>query len=161
PPDGTVTGVALLMRSHSGESMHILKVVPRPGLPLQSTLFGMAQNAAQLLASRGVQLEVASSLSIHLLLLHDPVLHGSVADPQLLGVDTSSRAFRVTERDKLGVVFAPARSAEECLREAAQQARVAEPAAATVCTLRAIADLPRVSIGVAPQPVRGPVVRPP
>src|SRR5207237_678805 len=92
--------------------------------------------------------------------LYDPTMHGTVHEPDLRGVDVRRRALLVIERGRSGLVFNPAQSAEELLDDAAEQARVSEPAAAPVFSLEANTTEVRLVVSTAPRPVAGPEVRP-
>jgi predicted class III extradiol MEMO1 family dioxygenase len=99
-------------------------------------------------------------LTVGLTLLHDPVLQGTVADPQLQGFDPGNRAFLVLERNKAGLAFDKNKPAEEVLAAAAEQARVSQPASAGVYSLATVTNVQSVGVSTAPRPVRGPAVRP-
>jgi AmmeMemoRadiSam system protein B/AmmeMemoRadiSam system radical SAM enzyme/AmmeMemoRadiSam system protein A len=161
-PDGTVTG-AVLTLSQPGEpqALHFSQLSLRPGLPLQATLFGLTQAAAQALAAQRLAPEVLRTLQVGLTVLHDPILHGTVADPHLAGLDPHHRAALVLERNKSALLFDPGRKPWELLAEAARQAQVTNQASATVYSLDALSTLPGISVSTAPRPVRGPAVRPP
>jgi AmmeMemoRadiSam system radical SAM enzyme/AmmeMemoRadiSam system protein B/AmmeMemoRadiSam system protein A len=171
-PDGNVTGVILTLqmpvlapggRAGSGTDgshlVHFCQLSLRPGVPLQSTLFTLCQNAAQSLAQQRYGPEALTAAAAHVTILHDATLHGTVGEPELAGIDSKERALLVLERNKSAVVFDPARTAEELLSEASQQARVMQPSAAPVYSLSALALAP-VTLSTAPRPVRGPAVRP-
>jgi AmmeMemoRadiSam system protein B/AmmeMemoRadiSam system radical SAM enzyme/AmmeMemoRadiSam system protein A len=161
-PDGTVNGIVLgLSRPGTTEAAYFSQFQLRPGLPLQSTLFALVQAAAQNLAAQRITPEVFHQLRLGVTFLHDPVLHGTVADPHLAGLEPAHRAIMVLERNKAAVVFDPQRSAEELLAEAAAQARVTHPTGATVYSLDALTNAEAVTVSTAPRPVRGPAVRPP
>jgi AmmeMemoRadiSam system protein B len=128
-------------------------------MALQATLFSLVQAAAQHLAARGATAETVDGLGVGLALLYDPVLHGTVAEPHLAGLEPRGRAVLVLERNKNGLVLDPGRSAEELVREAAAAARVSQPEAAQIMSLAALANVARVHLSTAPQPVRGPEVR--
>ena len=100
------------------------------------------------------------SLHVDLLLLHDPTLHGSAANPQLAGLDPRHRVILVLERNKAGLIFDPERSAEDLLAEAAKLAHVSHPSGAAVFALDALSTSAPVRVSTAPQPARGPAVRP-
>lgn len=161
-PDGNLAGAILLVqRPDSPEAVHFSQFSLRPGVPLQATLFALVQAAAQHLASQRLHPEVLDSVRLGLALLHDPVLHGTVADPHLAGLDPQHRAVLVRERHKSALLFDPGRTAEELLAEAAVQAKVTHPATAAVFSLDALTNMTRISVSTVPRPVRGPEVRPP
>jgi AmmeMemoRadiSam system protein B len=160
-PDGMFNGVVLFVqRPGSNEVRTFSRFSLRPGLALQATLFGLVQAAAQYLASQGVSPEVLGNVPLGLTLLYDPVLHGTVAEPHLAGFDPRQRAVLVLERGKAGLVFDADRPADELVQEAANQARVHQPASAVLFSLAAVTNVARVGVSTAPSPVRGPAVRP-
>jgi AmmeMemoRadiSam system radical SAM enzyme/AmmeMemoRadiSam system protein B/AmmeMemoRadiSam system protein A len=159
-PDGTVNGVVLALRHPAPagtETTYLSQVSLRPGIPLQATLFQLCQNAAQVLAAQRLG-ESLATVQVGLSVLHDPVLHGTVADADLAGVDPRHRALLVTERNKSAIVFDPSRGPAELLAEAAVQARVHHPTAAAVFSLDALARHP-FTVSTAPRPLHGPPVR--
>jgi AmmeMemoRadiSam system radical SAM enzyme/AmmeMemoRadiSam system protein B/AmmeMemoRadiSam system protein A len=161
-PDGTVNGLVLtLSQPGDNQALHFSQMSLRPGVPLQATLFGLVQAAAQSLASQGLAPEVLRNLQVGLTVLHDPALHGTVADPHLAGLDPQRRAALVLERNKSALLYDPGRKPWELLAEAARQAQVTHPRTATVYSFDALSTLPGVSVSTAPRPVRGPAVRPP
>src|SRR5262249_4356019 len=55
--DGTVSGVLLTIRAGTkGRPIDVSRISLRPGLPLQSTLFTLAQDAAQSLFKQGISI---------------------------------------------------------------------------------------------------------
>jgi AmmeMemoRadiSam system protein B len=162
-PDGTVAGAILtLERSAPGEreSAHFCHLSLRPGVPLQSTLFGLCQSAAKMLSSSWMANGAAPGIEVGVTILHDPTLHGTVGEPDLTGIDPANRAILVAERNKTGIVFDPTRKPSELLAEAARQAKVTHPTGAAVFSLDALAQAP-VMLSMAPQPERGSAIRQP
>jgi AmmeMemoRadiSam system protein B/AmmeMemoRadiSam system protein A len=161
-PDGTVNGVALVVqRPGTNEAVTFSRFSLRPGVALQATLFNLVQTAAQYLAAQGVGADALAGVPVGLALLHDPVLHGTVADPHLGGFDPARRALLVVERGKIGLAFDPARPADELVQEAARQARAHQPDGAALFSLAAVTNVARVAVSTAPTAVRGPAVRSP
>jgi AmmeMemoRadiSam system protein B len=154
-PDGDVAGAILTLHRQQGggaDATHFCQLSLRPGLPLQSTLFGLCQRAAQLMANE-------PGLEVSLTILHDPVLHGTVGEHDLRGVDARQRAMLVLERNKSSVVFDPERQPAELVAEAARQAAVSQPGGAALYSLEALAQRP-IAFANTPKVVRGPAVRP-
>jgi AmmeMemoRadiSam system radical SAM enzyme/AmmeMemoRadiSam system protein B/AmmeMemoRadiSam system protein A len=161
-PDGTLNGVVLFVqRPGSTEVRSLSRISLRPGVALQATLFSLVQAAAQYLAGQRVNLSDVLAAPVGLALLHDPVLHGTVAEPQLDGFDPQKRALLVLERNKSGLVFDASQSPEHLVKEAATQARVHQPEAATLFSLATVTNMAQVAVSTAPTPVRGPAERPP
>ena len=157
--DGPINGLVLLVRRpNSDEVLHFSQISLRPGFPLQATLSSLIQAAARQLTTLGLRREHVSTLMIDLVVLYDPVMQGSVADPQLAGY-SRERAILVLERNKSALLLDPLRSAEELLYEAAEQARVTNPKTSGVFSLAALSSASRVSVSTAPQAVRGPADR--
>jgi AmmeMemoRadiSam system radical SAM enzyme/AmmeMemoRadiSam system protein B/AmmeMemoRadiSam system protein A len=161
-PDGMINGaVFAIERPGTAEVRHFSRFSLRPGFALQATLFALVQSAAAYLAKHGVAPESAAKMAAGLTLLYDPVLHGSVADPHLEGFDAKHRAFLVIEREKAGLMFDKGRDAAELLQDAVAKARVTKPENAQVFSLAALTNADQVGLSTAPNPVRGPAVRPP
>ncbi|MCS6850922.1 MAG: AmmeMemoRadiSam system protein B [Gemmataceae bacterium] len=160
--DGQVAGVHVSVRPpRSSDALHFFQLSMRPGVPLQSTLFALSQNAAQALAARGISAEELESLAVGVSIFFDTSLHGTVADPDLAGVEPEHRAVLVMERNKMGIVRDPEQPAERLLELAAGQARVSRPASSAVFSLECATTEPRVALSTAPRPVAGPAIRPP
>jgi AmmeMemoRadiSam system radical SAM enzyme/AmmeMemoRadiSam system protein B/AmmeMemoRadiSam system protein A len=161
-PDGMLQGIVLsLQRPAAAEVVSFSRFSLRQGMPLQATLFNLVQSAAQFLASQGGGAQALNDLQCGLTFLHDPVMNGNVAEPHLAGLDPRQRAVLVLERNKAGLVFDPARPAEELVQEAAKQARVSHPASAPVFSFAAVTNMDRLVVSTAPRPVRGAATRPP
>ncbi len=161
-PDGNVAGVVVSVRhAKATEPLTFSQISLRPGVPLQSTLFTMAQNAAQVLVRGGLRANELSSVSVGLAVLHDPAMHGTVASTEFEGIDPRRRAVLISERNRSGLVFDHQGTAQKLVQEAAQQANVSNPVAAAVFSLAALSTLDRLTFSTAPQPVRGPALRQP
>jgi AmmeMemoRadiSam system radical SAM enzyme/AmmeMemoRadiSam system protein B/AmmeMemoRadiSam system protein A len=161
-PDGMVHGAVVLLHRPGSEPVTVAfhKVSLRPALPLQATLFQLVQTAVQQLGRMGWPLELTGDCSIGLAVLHDPVLHGTVAEPHLDDFDPQRRALLVQERNKAALLYDPDRPADQVLAEAAAQAKVSQPAHAPVFSLETVTNTRPVSVSTVPTPVRGPAVRP-
>lgn len=157
--DGNVNGVVLTIQIGSA-ARQLFELSLRPGVPLQSSLFALCQSAAQMLARDRITHESLALLHVHVALLHDPVLHGTVQEADLAGVDPRQRAILVAERNKTAVVFDPSKQPADLLAEAVRQAHVSQPAAAPVYSLDTLSHGP-FAFSTAPIPVRGHAVRQP
>jgi AmmeMemoRadiSam system protein B/AmmeMemoRadiSam system protein A len=161
-PDRHVTAAALTVRrpgDHNGLTSHRLSL--RPGFPLQATLYSLTQTVAGLLDQQGVTAENLEALEVGVGVYFDPALHGTVADPELDGVEPRQRALLVLEKNRSALVYLPGLSLSELLEEAARQGRVREPAAAAVYSLAALTTEPSLALASIPHAVRGPTMRPP
>ncbi len=160
--DGTVSGVALTLQCPGwSQPITVSQISLRPGLPLQATLFNMAQAAAQALAQQRLGAAELHDVAVGLTVFFDPALHGTVAHPALEGLEARHRALMVLERSKSGIVFDPALGVEGLLAEGVKQAHVTTPAVAALFSLETLTSQARLAISNAPRGERGPAVRPP
>jgi AmmeMemoRadiSam system radical SAM enzyme/AmmeMemoRadiSam system protein B/AmmeMemoRadiSam system protein A len=161
-PDGTLNGVVLLLsQPQPNEVQHFSQISLRAGIPLQATLSNLIQTAARTLAAQRITRDRLATLQVGLMFLHDPAMHGTVADPELHGLDTGARAIMVAERNRTVLLHDPARSADELLADAAGEARLAQPAAASIFSLDVLTNASSARVSTVPRAVRGPAVRPP
>ncbi len=158
--DANVCGVVLTLARPDRDPLHCSQLSLRHGLPLQATLFTLTQAAAQQLAAERPTAQTVADLRAGVSLLSDPMLHGTVGDPHLAGLDPRHRAVLVLERNKTALVYDPHRTPDELLTDAAEQARVTDPLTAAVYSLDAATNLEQFAVSTAPKPVRGPAVRP-
>jgi AmmeMemoRadiSam system protein B/AmmeMemoRadiSam system protein A len=159
--DGQVTGVALSVRRRgSTEGLTVHQLSLRPGVPLQSTLFALTQSAAQALAQQGIREDDLPALEAAVAVFCDPVLHGTVGDPDLAGID-KRRALLIMDGTRSALVFDAAQSPQELLAEGARQAQVRRRTGAGVFSLETLTTDSRLVIANVPRPVAGPAVRPP
>jgi AmmeMemoRadiSam system protein B len=133
----------------------------RPGEPLQATLFNLVESAANALLAQRVRTSSLRDLKVHVTVLYDPAMHGTVSDVDFAGFDPRQRALLVMENAKTAWVFDPQRSPAELLESASRAARVASPAAASVLSLAALSTEASVTVSNVPRPQVGPNVRPP
>ncbi len=161
-PDGNVTGVVLAVsRPGDTEDQSFSQLSLRPGVPLQSTLFSLSQAAAQSVARQGVKANELNTIRVGLAILHDPAMHGTVAEVDLGGIDPRNRAVLVMERNKSALLFDHQRTSQQLVQEASEECQVGNPANAAVFSLGALSTLDRVTIASVPKAVRGPSQRPP
>jgi AmmeMemoRadiSam system radical SAM enzyme/AmmeMemoRadiSam system protein B/AmmeMemoRadiSam system protein A len=158
--DGRVNGVLLLLHRPIAGTLTFSQFSLRPGVPLQATLSALLQAAAQQIAGEGIRREALASLEVALVLLHDPALHGSVANPHLVGC-SPNRAVLVLERNKSALLLDPGRPLEDLLAEGARQACVRDPSSAAVFSLAALSSVTRASFWTVPRASVGPADRPP
>ena len=159
-PDGNVGGLALSVATPDRPSpVHAFQLALRGGVPLQATLYGLAESAAKTLARSDPR---PRGLRVGLTLLNDPALHGSADAPDLRGVDPARRALLLVENGKSALAFAPARSAQGLFDAASGAFDVLNPARAELFSLEARSTEAEVVFGLAPRAVAdGPEARPP
>ncbi len=160
--DGRVHGVSLAVRVPGlAEVLRCSRLSLRPGLPLQATLYDLVQEVEPRLASRGIEAAALAGLPVDLAVLWDPAMHGTVAEPDLDGLDPVTRAVLVIEASKSAWVHDPAESPGALVKTAAREARVRAPASAQVLSLAVASTHAPLAVAEVPRPQPGPGARPP
>jgi AmmeMemoRadiSam system radical SAM enzyme/AmmeMemoRadiSam system protein B/AmmeMemoRadiSam system protein A len=159
-PDGNVSAVALTVTLGEAREplLHSVESSLRPGLPLQSTLFRICENVAGSLRQSSVALD---AIRVGLSVFFDPALHGTVAAPDLRGLDPARRALVALEHDHSVWMFAPTRPAEDLIASVRSELAPVNPGTTTLLSLAAQTTQPEVVIRSAPRPVPGESTRPP
>jgi AmmeMemoRadiSam system radical SAM enzyme/AmmeMemoRadiSam system protein B/AmmeMemoRadiSam system protein A len=158
-PDADVQGVAVMLTQPGTNFwMSVARLSAKEKYPLQTTIFTQCETLAKALAGRDLPLE---QLRVDLLALDDTAMHGTIAEPDLNGIDPATRGVLVTERNKQGFVFDRQLTAEALVRDASQLAQVVAPEWAQLFSLRALSSCERFTIEVTPKPAVGADVRPP
>ncbi len=149
-PDANVNGVVAAVRDAEGRSLlQASKWSLRQPVPLQSTLYHLAEEMARSLGAAGA--ERLGGCQLELLVLFDPAVHGSLAEPDLNGFDPRRRALLAIEGAKSAAVFSRESSAQAVLDEAAKLAQSTMPEATMLFSLEAISNAGRLSAANAPR----------
>jgi len=159
--DGNVCGAALSIEVPGyRDKVECSKVSLRPDMPLQSGLFELVRAAASALQARRIHPRNVQSATVGLSVLWDSAMQGTVAEPELAGVDPRHRAVMAIDRSGWALAYDPDRSAEELLTQAIEKARFPDPSRATVCSLEVVSSEPRFALSNVqpPQAVRRPAV---
>ncbi|HUG68098.1 MAG TPA: AmmeMemoRadiSam system radical SAM enzyme [Pirellulaceae bacterium] len=158
--DGNVNGIALTIKpENSPHGVNFFRLAMRPGMPLQSSCMNLCETAANALKSGQVRL-ASPNATIAISVLHDPAMHGSVAVPDIRGVDPKTRAIMIAEGNKSAWVFDPSLSAQQLLAEAEKQVNVFNPEAANIFSFSVESTESKVTISNAPQAKTGGDSRP-
>ncbi len=158
-PDATVQGVALtidLAAANVGSQFARLSL--RPGLPLQATLFQLCEAAARWLGSQRVAVD---AIETGLMILHDSAMHGTVAEPDLRGVDPVGRALLVVDQQRSAWIHDVHLKPEQQLARAAREAEVLSPRTAAVFSFAAESTRDAMTIVNVPRAESGPPERAP
>ena len=100
-PDGNVHGLAVSLLAADGtEFMQGNRLSLKNSMPLQSTLFAMAEGLAQAVRQNRMPAEQVAQCRVGLTILCEPSLHGTVAEPDLRGVDSQRHMLVVIERNR-------------------------------------------------------------
>ncbi len=160
--DGTVHGLSIAVLPPGREqSLHFSQLSLRPGLPLQSTLYGLAEMAARELSANGIDPQAVANAQLNLTVLWDPATHGTVKEPDFDGFDSAERALLTLESGRWAWSYDPRKSPNELLTEASREAQVRSPGTTTVLSLAALSTESPVLVTAVPRPQTGPKIRPP
>lgn len=159
-PDGNVAGLALFVNEPGKqETMEISKMSMRPLMPMQSSLFMLCQGAAAALKQRASTMHGPQALNLAIAILFDPVMHGTVAAPDLRGFDPSRRALLVAEAQNNAWMYDPDKSPEQLLEDTAKAAKVTTPESAGVFSLGICSTGKPLVVARTVEPQIGPTVR--
>ncbi len=161
-PDMTVNAIVLSMEWGTNEQAEnarqgsALQVSLRPGVPLQSTLYQMCQQAAKMFYEQ----RFVGSLRVGLTLAFDPAMHGFGGKADMTGVETSERAIVISDSRHCGFAYDPTKNAEE-LRQLLRKSLPISSRDASVHSLQVISTMPGVVSVAVPTPVSARGTRPP
>jgi AmmeMemoRadiSam system protein B/AmmeMemoRadiSam system protein A len=160
--DGNVHGVAVSVEAPDGsEWLNASRISLRQSMPLQATLYSLAESMGQALSRQRLDHVRLAGIQVGLTILYDAAMHGSASDPDLRGHDPRGRALVVMERSRSAMIFDPSASPEAALVLAVEKARLLIPAAASVFSLAATSNRPRMVLAQGTAAQAGPNVRPP
>ncbi|MCA9165580.1 MAG: AmmeMemoRadiSam system protein B, partial [Planctomycetales bacterium] len=161
--DSKVSGVVLsLFDSSGGQPEHLIQFAMRPGVPMQSTLFALCEAAARTLRGRNVSVAdvTAGKFAVEVTLLMDPTMNGTVAEPDLRGVESRDRALFVVDNNRSCWVFEPSKSPDQLLAAATAGAQVMNTESAAVFSCFTQSTRSAITIENVPRPVVGNDARP-
>jgi AmmeMemoRadiSam system radical SAM enzyme/AmmeMemoRadiSam system protein B/AmmeMemoRadiSam system protein A len=161
-PDGTVEGVTIsLQPAGAPEPLQFSQLSLRPGVPLQSTLYTLAEAAAGALQRQRIRPEALNQVPLGLTVLYDPAMHGPAADADVAGVDPARRAVLVMEHGHSAWVFDPQKTPAELLAAARRDAQLTSSSSAAVISLAVQSTEAQAALSSVPRPRPGVRVRPP
>ncbi len=160
-PDTTVNAIVLSLewvseQEASARQGSALQVSFRPGVPLQSTLYQMCQQAAQMFYEQRFN----GQINIGLTLGFDPAMHGYGEKADLNGVEASGRAIVISDARHCGFAYDPQQT-PDALRELLRRNMPIGSRDSSVHSLHVISTMPAVVSISAPTPVEQHGIRPP
>ncbi len=156
-PDADVHGVAVMITQPGTNFwLSVSRLSPKEKYPLQTTLFTQCETLAKALAGRDLPLD---RLRVDILTLDDTAMHGTVAEPDMNGIDPTTRGVLVSERNKQGFVFDRTLAPAELVRDASRLAQVVAPEWSQLFSLRALCSCARFTVEMTPKPAGGSDVR--
>jgi AmmeMemoRadiSam system radical SAM enzyme/AmmeMemoRadiSam system protein B/AmmeMemoRadiSam system protein A len=159
-PDLEVSGLALIVRHESGQNVVFSRMQLRGTLPLQMTLLQLTQNAAQWLQQdRAGQGHVQDSKT-GILVLNQPTLHGTLAEPDLRGIDPAQQAILLQDGRHHVLLFDPQLSGEQLMQDAQKTLQAGLSNAVQIVAFTASGSDDRVLQCSRPEPQPGPAKRP-
>ncbi len=134
--DQNVSGLSLAIKlpGRLGDFPRANQFALRPMIPLQTTLYGLAGVAAKMIHSLDTYTTTAGvgGMKLDLTILHDPAMHGTLAHPDLRGLDPSYRTAFVKNGDHQAWMFDPRLTAEELVNLASRHAQISETPQAVI-----------------------------
>ena len=116
--DCTALGLILkVTHAQSGQTQSWIQLSIRDGVPMQSNLFQMTQQAAQWAAQHGYANDLAG-LSVSIAALHQAVHHGACSKSDLRGADSQRRAVVASDGKHWAVQFDSGKPIEQSLQAA-------------------------------------------
>jgi AmmeMemoRadiSam system radical SAM enzyme/AmmeMemoRadiSam system protein B/AmmeMemoRadiSam system protein A len=160
--DGNIHGVILsLLDAGGSEAVQASRIALKSSLPLQSTLFGLTEQLSHALVRQRMTADRLQSLHLALTVLNEPAMQGTLAEPDLRGLQPDQHALVATERGKTAVVFDRQATAEALLSEVRHEIQAGSPEATLLFSLPAITRMSRVKTSHVPRAASGPAIRPP
>lgn len=168
--DGNVQGLRLTVDiTPPGSETPVVEqcgsLVFKPGMPLQSSLFNLAQAMSETLRRHNVALDAVNAAKVGLSVLFDPSMHGLTTDSDaddtdtidldtidLEGVDPHRRAVVVLQQAGWAWAYDSRQSIEEVLAKALTEAHLSKGAPANVLSMEIVSTDERASIGNVPEP---------
>lgn len=150
--DRGVNGVSLALRPAGWRETVVLdQLAITPEIPFQATLGKLCQAAALALRNRRTDPRAVMNASVGLTVLWDPAMHGQLPQPNLEGLDPSSRAVMIAEGPYRSWVFDAESSAEDLVAEARRRAQLSEDSTAHVVSYAAASTSPKAGGTRVPQ----------
>ncbi|HWB13104.1 MAG TPA: AmmeMemoRadiSam system radical SAM enzyme [Pirellulales bacterium] len=159
--DTNVNGIALALEDATGNVWLQSSVLSlRKLMPLQSTVFAQAEEMGRALAARGVNAGRLAEVQVKLAVLFDPAMQGTVAAPDLRGIDASRRSLAVVEGNKSALTWNRQARQGDLLAEAKGLANVTLEESASIYSFATRSNVAQLSVANVPRPQAGPRVRP-
>jgi AmmeMemoRadiSam system radical SAM enzyme/AmmeMemoRadiSam system protein B/AmmeMemoRadiSam system protein A len=160
--EGNICGLALQVGlPRTNEEVSSSTISLRADKPLQSTLYSLTEGLARALRTRQVDPRQLDSMAIHLTVLSDPAMHGTVTEPDLGGIVPRRRAVVVFDRTHTAWIFDPQQTPQQLVAEALRLGQIRDTSQAAIFSLAAVSTGPRMAAAYMPRPEAGPEVREP
>ena len=157
--DGMVNGLAMSISHPSRtEPIHLTRISLRPPMPLQSSLYSLAENASQVLKSQGI---TAAECEIDLTVLYDPATQGSLTTPAIEGLHKGHRAIMANGANRSVCCFDPDGDAKAIVARMNEAMRLPRGTDAALYSFGVVTSCTKFEIAKVPKPVAGPSTRPP
>lgn len=159
--DGNVSGLIAKLVSSDGQTIgQSCRLNLRDSVPLQSSLFQIAQQLGEQLGNQRVSAELLRNSQGELTILTDIAMHGTIDEPDLRGIDPTHRAIAIMQRQRTGVAFDRQASPEQLIHVAIDSAQIDRSEPASIFSAAAVSSAERTTWAQFPQPVNGSDVRP-
>jgi len=159
-PDLEVSGLLLMILPESGQNAVFSRMQLRGTLPLQMTLLQLTQTAAEWLQQNRAGQGRVQDLKTAILVLNQPTLHGTLAEPDLRGIDPAQQAILLQDGRHHVLLFDPQLTAEQLVHQARKTLQASSSNNVQIVAFTASGSDDRVLQCSRPEPQPGPAVRP-
>lgn len=143
------------------EAIEAQRILLRPELPLQATLYDLVRAAAGALQRRGVGPHVLQTAGLLVAVLWDAAMHGALSAAETGGLTPADRAVMLVEQNKWAIAYNPGAVADQLLAGLREQVRVQDAQRTSVFSFRIASTEQPVLVTNVAQPQPGPAVRRP
>jgi AmmeMemoRadiSam system radical SAM enzyme/AmmeMemoRadiSam system protein B/AmmeMemoRadiSam system protein A len=158
--DGNVLGVVVSAEQHGQSLGRAVRLNLRESLPLQATLFQIAQQLGEALRRTPGRFHPSEPCRVDLAILNDTMPLGTLPDVDWRGFDAARHTLVVMQRQRTGLAFDRTAEPGALLTTALSAADIAPSEPAAVFSLTTVASSPQFVWGQAPQSSAGARQRP-
>lgn len=157
--DGNVNGISL-RASVAGVSQEVIttRLNLKQTMPLQATMFSLCEELARVLLQNRIS---PHDVQVAMTVLTDANMHGTVADPDLSGIQAGDRAILIAEGNRKAWGFDDAKSPEQLVQDAVDACQIQQPEFALVMSFRVASSRSAGQVVDRPRAFSGPDARPP
>ncbi|MAX36182.1 AmmeMemoRadiSam system radical SAM enzyme [Gimesia sp.] len=156
--DTNLQGVALLLsRTGTDEELILSKWALKQTFPMQSTVFSLCQQLAQIIARLKLK---PGEFQIKLVLASDPAMHGTPAQNDLHDFDFQQRSLLLIDGQKNAWCYDREQDAATLLAQAQQALNSTQPETAQLLSLAVQTTTPRFQVVNRPRAELGTEIRP-
>lgn len=160
--DGTVVGVAVSVHVPGRDDViRVSNFNLRPGIPLQSTMFKLCEASADVVKSLGLTNDALQQVTTGLTILDDATMNGSLAEPDLAGINPANRAVLAIESVKNVWRYDRDATVDDLVSDVAMKLNPIADESTSLFSLAVQSTESPVDVSNVPTPKAGADIRPP